>query len=160
MINENEYQIVQLFQFLRLNFFVQIAMPFALAVLFLTGVLKQNLLANDDVSQYYLHTGVVLITLFLVPAALKGFAYFKKKKHDHLSSQEVVKRLRTLHIVRLEMLIFPMILGVVTYFLTGQNVGGICAVISLIIAVAFCYPSLGMLTNELNEDEQQQGDTE
>lgn len=160
MINEKEYQILQLFQLLRLNFFVQMAMPFALAVLFLTGILKQNLLVGDDVSQYYLHTGMVLITLLLVPTALKGFAVLKKKFVDNLPPQEALKRLRTLHIVRLEMLIFPMILGAVAYFLTGKNVGGICAIISLVIAVAFCYPSLKMLTNELSDDEQQEAAAE
>lgn len=158
MINENEYQKIELFHFLRLNFFVQMAMPFALAVLFLTGILRKNLLSGDDVSQYYLHTGVVLITLFLVPAALKGFAFFLKKESAHLPQKTVLKRLRLLHIIRLEMLIFPMILGVVAYFLTGKNVGGICAIISLVIAVAFCYPSLKMLTNELSDDEEQAGE--
>jgi len=155
MINENEYQLLQLFHFLRLNFFVQIAMPFVLAVLFLTGVLKQNLLASDDVSQYYLHSIMVLVTLLLVPTALKGFAVLRKKYVVDLGPKEALKRLRILHIIRLEMLIFPMILGVVTYYLTGKNVGGICALIALVIAVAFCYPSLGMLTNELSEDESQ-----
>lgn len=155
MINEKEYQTLQLFQLLRLNFFIQMAMPFTLAVLFLTGILKKNLLVGDDVSQYYLHTGMVLITLLLVPAALKGFAVVKRKYVDNLPSNEALKRLRTLHIVRLEMLIFPMILGAVAYFLTGKNVGGICAVISFVVAVAFCYPSLKMLTNELSDDEQE-----
>lgn len=101
---------------------------------------------------YYTETIVILLTACSVPAALKLFAWIKKRKIDvGISIDVAMRQYVTWSSIRIVLLSIPVIVGVVCYYLMQSTSCFLCACIGL-TASLFCVPSEKQLKKDLMID--------
>ena len=125
------------------------ALPLVYAHLHETGVLSQGALAGDARMEYIFQTIGILMTIVLIPFALRIFNLNLVKRIQELPLQQALKSYRLWADVRLALLLVPALINLQFYYLTLNNTGLICAAMSL-IASLFCVPSESRIKNELD----------
>ena len=117
--------------------FSMIGITVVLVVLFETDVLPSGLMATEKQTEFLLTTLMELLTLASVYMALRLFKFDKVQ-------QELVTRkadgLRRWGLIRLAILLLPMPLNTVLYYLFMNTTFGYMAII-LAICLPFVYPS-------------------
>jgi hypothetical protein len=125
------------------------ALPLVYALLHEAGVLSQGVLAGDAQMEYIFQTIGILMTIVLIPFALRIFNLNLVKRIQELPLQQALKSYRIWADVRLALLVVPALINLQFYYLTLNNTGLFCAAMSL-IASLFCVPSESRIKNELD----------
>jgi hypothetical protein len=117
--------------------FSMIGITVVLVVLFETDVLPSGLMATEKQTEFLLTTLMELLTLASVYMALRLFKF--DKVHQELVTRKAVG-LRRWGLIRLAILLLPMPLNTVLYYLFMNTTFGYMAII-LAICLPFVYPS-------------------
>ena len=125
------------------------ALPLVYALLHETGVLSQGALAGDARMKYIFQTIGILMTIVLIPFALRIFNLNLVKRIQELPLRQALKSYRIWADVRLALLVVPALINLQFYYLTLNNTGLFCAAMSL-VASLFCVPSESRIKNELD----------
>lgn len=125
------------------------ALSLGLLVLYEAGVLEEGALAHDGRICYVLQTASVILTLCLIPVALKMFSQALDKRVRLLPRPEALYSYLRWSEVRLAMLTIVVLVGLSVYYSTLSSIGGLCALVGL-LATLFCLPGETKLRNELN----------
>jgi hypothetical protein len=117
--------------------FSMIGITVVLVVLFETDVLPSGLMATEKQTEFLLTTLMELLTLASVYMALRLFKF--DKVHQELVTRKA-DGLRRWGLIRLAILLLPMPLNTVLYYLFMNTTFGYMAII-LAICLPFVYPS-------------------
>ena len=123
--------------------------PAIYAILFEAGVLEEGIYAGDAQMEYIFQSVCILLTICLIPLALRLFNLNLVKRIKELPLQEALKSYRIWGDVRLSLLFAPVMLGLTFYYLTLNTTGLFCACMAL-IASLFCVPSENRIISELD----------
>ncbi len=114
-----------------------------------TGLFEEGTLAHDGRLCYVLQTATVLLTLCLIPVALKMFSLALDKRVKPLPRPEALRAYQRWSEVRLAMLAVVVLVGLSVYYSTLSSIGGLCALVGL-LATLFCLPGEARVKGELN----------
>ena len=123
--------------------------PLLLVVLYETGLYQEGLLAGNAQMEYILQSVSILLTIGLIPFALRMFNLNLVKRINELPLQQALKSYQTWSLLRLALLFVPTILALSFYYLTMNTTNLFCACMAL-IATLFCVPSENRIKNELD----------
>ena len=123
--------------------------PLLLVVLYETGLYQEGLLAGNAQMEYILQSVSILLTIGLIPFALRMFNMNLVKRIKDLPLQQALKSYQIWSILRLALLFVPAILALSFYYLTMNTTNLFCACMAL-IATLFCVPSESRIKNELD----------
>ena len=123
--------------------------PLLLVVLYETGLYQEGLLAGNAQMEYILQSGSILLTIGLIPFALRMFNLNLVKRIKELPLQQALKSYQTWSLLRLALLFVPAILALSFYYLTMNTTNLFCACMAM-IATLFCVPSESRIKNELD----------
>ena len=128
------------------------AAPILLAVLYETGTFQKGVYEGNAQMEYIFQSVSILLTISLIPFALRMFNLNLVKRIKELPLQQALKSYRIWSDVRLALLFVPAILGVSFYYVTMNTTNLFCACMAL-IATLFCIPSESRIKNELDLQE-------
>ena len=123
--------------------------PLLLVVLYETGLYQEGLLAGNAQMEYILQSVSILLTIGLIPFALRMFNLNLVKRIKELPLQQALKSYQTWSLLRLALLFVPAILALSFYYLTMNTTNLFCACMAL-VATLFCVPSESCIKNELD----------
>ena len=123
--------------------------PLLLVVLYETGLYQEGLLAGNAQMEYILQSVSILLTIGLIPFALRMFNLNLVKRIKELPLQQALKSYQTWSLLRLSLLFVPAIMALSFYYLTMNTTNLFCACMAL-IATLFCVPSENRIKNELD----------
>lgn len=123
--------------------------PLLLVVLYETGLYQEGLLAGNAQMEYILQSVSILLTIGLIPFALRMFNLNLVKRIKELPLQQALKSYQIWSILRLALLFVPAIMALSFYYLTMNTTNLFCACMAL-IATLFCVPSESRIKNELD----------
>ena len=126
--------------------------PLLIVVLYETGLYQKGILAGDAQMEYIFQSVSILLTIGLIPFALRMFNLNLVKRIKELPLEQALKSYQKWSDVRLCLLFVPAILGVSFYYLTMNTTNLFCACMAL-IATLFCIPSESRIKNELDLSE-------
>ena len=129
------------------------AAPILLAVLYETGTFQKGAYEGNAQMEYIFQSVSILLTIGLIPFALRMFNLNLVKRIKELPLQQALKSYRMWSDVRLGLLFVPAILGVSFYYITMNTTNLFCACMAL-IATLFCVPSENRIKNELDLPEE------
>lgn len=116
-----------------------------MAVIFELNIVESGILAGDKNVEFMALTILELITIVLIPCALRLFKFGKVRdalKEEHETA------LRRFSILRIALLEMPLLLNVFLYYMFMQPSFGYMAIIVL-FCLAFVYPSKDRCNREL-----------
>lgn len=134
---------------LRIQYVLFWVLPILLMLAYELNWIPVGIYADDQGMQYIWQTLSIFITVLIVPLSLKYFNVILRKRIDNLSFPVALKQYVMWSSIRLGLLELTVILGVVSYYLTLENVGSLCALIGL-TASLFCMPGEKKMREELN----------
>lgn len=123
--------------------------PLLIVVLYETGLYQEGLLAGNAQMEYILQSVSILLTIGLIPFALRMFNMNLVKRIKELPLQKALKSYQTWSLLRLALLFVPAIMALSFYYLTMNTTNLFCACMAL-IATLFCVPSESRIKNELD----------
>ena len=123
--------------------------PLLIVVLYETGLYQEGLLAGNAQMEYILQSVSILLTIGLIPFALRMFNMNLVKRIKDLPLQQALKSYQAWSLLRLALLFVPAILALSFYYLTMNTTNLFCACMAL-IATMFCVPSENRIKNELD----------
>ena len=123
--------------------------PLLLVVLYETGLYQEGLLAGNAQMEYILQSVSILLTIGLIPFALRMFNLNLVKRIKELPLQQALKSYQIWCNVRLSLLFVPAIMAMSFYYLTMNTTNLFCACMAL-VATLFCVPSENRIKNELD----------
>ena len=123
--------------------------PLLLVVLYETGLYQEGMIAGNAQMEYILQSVSILLTIGLIPFALRMFNLNLVKRIKELPLQQALKSYQIWSILRLALLFVPAILALSFYYLTMNTTNLFCACMAL-IATLFCVPSENRIKNELD----------
>jgi len=123
--------------------------PLLLVALYETGLYQEGLLAGNAQMEYILQSVSILLTIGLIPFALRMFNLNLVKRIKELPLQQALKSYQTWSLLRLALLFVPAIMALSFYYLTMNTTNLFCACMAL-IATLFCVPSENRIKNELD----------
>ena len=123
--------------------------PLLLVVLYETGLYQEGLLAGNAQMEYILQSVSILLTIGLIPFALRMFNLNLVKRIKELPLQQALKSYQAWSLLRLALLFVPAIMALSFYYLTMNTTNLFCACMAL-IATLFCVPSESRIKNELD----------
>ena len=123
--------------------------PLLLVVLYETGLYQEGLLAGNAQMEYILQSVSILLTIGLIPFALRMFNLNLVKRIKELPLQQALKSYQAWSLLRLALLFVPAILSLSFYYLTMNTTNLFCACMAL-VATLFCVPSENRIKNELD----------
>ena len=126
--------------------------PIIIATLYETGVFQKGTFQGNAQMEYIFQSVSILLTIGLIPFALRMFNLNLVKRIKELPLQQALKSYRIWSDVRLALLFVPAILGVSFYYVTMNTTNLFCACMAL-IATLFCIPSESRIKNELDLQE-------
>ena len=123
--------------------------PLLLVVLYETGLYQEGMIAGNAQMEYILQSVSILLTIGLIPFALRMFNLNLVKRIKDLPLQQALKSYQTWSLMRLALLFVPAIMALSFYYLTMNTTNLFCACMAL-IATLFCVPSESRIKNELD----------
>ena len=103
--------------------------------------------------EYIFQSVSILLTIGLIPFALRMFNLNLVKRIKALPLEQALKSYQKWSDVRICLLFVPAILGVSFYYLTMNTTNLFCACMAL-VATLFCIPSESRIKNELDLPEE------
>lgn len=137
----------------KLAFILTWVLPLLCVVLGEAEVIENGQYQGNAQMEYILQSIGILLTIGLIPFALRIFSLNLVKRIQELPLTEALKSYQRWGEVRLFLIAVPALLNVQFYYLTLNTTGLFCAVMAL-IASLFCVPSENRLKNELNLPEE------
>ena len=136
-------------------FIVVWAAPILLAALYECGAetFQKGIYEGNAQMEYIFQSVSILLTIGLIPFALRMFNLNLVKRIKELPLEQALKSYQKWSDVRLCLLFVPAILGVSFYYLTMNTTNLFCACMAL-IATLFCVPSENRIKNELDLPEE------
>ena len=132
------------------SFFIGVwTSPVLLVFLYENGIFQKGIHQGNAQMEYILQCINILLTVCLIPFALRLFNLNQVKRIKELPLQRALKSYQIWSDVRLCLLFVPAILGVSFYYLTLNTTNLFCACMAL-IATLFCIPSESRIKNELD----------
>ena len=129
------------------------AAPILLAVLYETGLYPKGIQVGNAQMEYIFQSVSILLTIGLIPFALRMFNLNLVKRIKELPLEQAWKSYQIWSNVRLSLLFVPAILAMSFYYLTMNTTNLFCACMAL-IATLFCVPSENRIKNELDLPEE------
>ena len=123
--------------------------PLLLVVLYETGLYQEGMIAGNAQMDYILQSVSILLTIGLIPFALRMFNLNLVKRIKELPLQQALKSYQIWSLLRLALLFVPAIMALSFYYLTMNTTNLFCACMAL-IATLFCVPSESRIKNELD----------
>ena len=123
--------------------------PLLIVVLYETGLYQKGILAGNAQMEYILQSVSILLTIGLIPFALRMFNLNLVKRIKELPLEQALKSYQIWSNVRLALLFVPAIMAMSFYYLTMNTTNLFCACMAL-IATLFCVPSENRIKNELD----------
>lgn len=120
-----------------------------LIILFQSGIILEGAYADDFKMQYILQTIGILTTITIVPFSLKIFSVKLNKVIKEADLEKALRLYMYWGYVRLMMLALVTYLNIIIYYMTLNNIGGLCALIGITASV-FCLPGEKKLREEMN----------
>jgi len=114
--------------------------------------LPTGLYAIDPRMQYILETVGILVTIAFVPFSLKLYSRVYTRYIQNAPLLKALKLYELWSSIRLLLLVVAVLLNIVVYYLTLDNIGGLCALIG-ITASLFCLPGENKMRKEMNIEE-------
>lgn len=142
-------QIKKMSTFLQIEYGTLWILFFLLSIGFEVGWLPEGIYADNIKMQYVLGTIGILATLLFVPLSLKVFNIILVKKIKKISLMQAIKAYKFYGSLRLFILAVVIIMNLLIYYSTLQNLGGLCALIG-ITASLFCIPSQEKIKEDLD----------
>ena len=119
----------------------------AIAAAFESGWCEEGALLGRPRAEFALETASILLTLGLIPTALRLFGRRVNALRD-LPLRTALKACHHRNLARLALLAIPIWGNLMLYYATMNSIGGLCALVSSIAAL-FCVPGTRRLMNEL-----------
>ena len=123
--------------------------PLLLVVLYETGLYQEGMIAGNAQMEYILQSVSILLTIGLIPFALRMFNLNLVKRIKERPLQQALKSYQTWSLLRLALLFVPAIMALSFYYLTMNTTNLFCACMAL-VATLFCVPSESRIKNELD----------
>ena len=127
--------------------------PLLLVVLYETGLYQKGIQAGNAQMEYIFQSISILLTIGLIPFALRMFNLNLVKRIKELPLEQALKSYQIWCNVRLSLLFVPAIMAMSFYYLTMNTTNLFCACMAL-IATLFCVPSENRIKNELDLSEE------
>ncbi len=127
--------------------------PLLLVVLYETGLYQKGIQAGNAQMEYIFQSVSILLTIGLIPFALRMFNLNLVKRIKELPLEQALRSYQIWSSVRLSLLFVPAILSLSFYYLTMNTTNLFCACMAL-IATLFCVPSENRIKNELDLSEE------
>jgi len=131
------------------QYLIYIAVAILLVVLYQSEVILEGTYAADFSMQYLLETIGILFTIALLPLSLKLFSIKLNKEIKEAGFEEALKLYKQWGTIRLMILAFLTYLNIIIYYMTLNNIGGLCALMALTASI-FCLPGEKKIREELN----------
>ena len=112
------------------------------------GALAMNLTADD---MYYIEVSTIMLTIAIIPFALKGFSR-AMKKGSALENNAFLKLYGRWSLIRIFMLFIALVINIFVYYGLEYNGAMYCAIISF-GALIYSYPTGKVLDEFLNGSE-------
>ena len=112
------------------------------------GALAMNLTADD---MYYIEVSTIMLTIAIIPFALKGFSR-AMKKGSSLENSAFLKLYGKWSLIRIFMLFVALVINIFTYYGLEYNGAMYCAIISF-GALIYSYPTGKVLDEYQNSNE-------
>ena len=112
------------------------------------GALAMNLTADD---MYYIKVSTIMLTIAIIPFALKGFSRAMKKGNS-LENSAFLKLYGKWSLIRIFMLFVALVINIFAYYGLEYNGAMYCAIISF-GALIYSYPTGKVLDEYQNSNE-------
>lgn len=142
-------KIKQVQRILMTNFLFVLLVGFLLVLLYETEILEPTNLAGDVTLVYVITVAMELLTIAVIPVALKLFSFKAIRRQLVTRKGDALLPLGT---ARLNMLSLPMLINTFMYYQTMAPAFGYMAII-LFLCLFFVYPSDGRCEDETTEAE-------
>ena len=146
-------QIKKLLLTLKCMYVVFWTIPVWFVALYETGVLTKGIHAGNAQMEYILQSVGILLTIGLIPFALRIFNLNLVKRIKEYPLERALASYKLWSDVRLFLLAVPAILNFSFYYLTLNTTGLFCGAMA-ILASLFCVPSESRIKNELDLPEE------
>lgn len=132
---------------LRIEYFLIWIITILLVSAFEYDFINVGISATDENVKYILQVIGILLSLSLIPFALKLFTITKVK--NKIMSGNEINGLAYLHFseLRLLFLAIPIVFNLISYYLTLESSNALCVLITL-LSLLFCWPSKKRVVNE------------
>ena len=136
---------------LQINFTTAVFAAIIAVAAFETGYITKGVmgLAFSDNDLYYFEMGTILLTMALVPIALKSFSRTMKRANS-ANSQEALKLYYKSSLLRIFLLFIPLVANIFIYYGTEYDGALYCGIVSL-AALIYSYPS-GRVLDEIGNN--------
>lgn len=124
-----------------------------LALLYETDVFAKGMLAEDTPWTYAMQVMGILLTVELIPLALRLFGMGMMDRVRELPLEEALLSYRRWNQVRLGVLLVVVMVNLTCYYLTMHSAGALCAVMALLASVS-CAPSRSRIWTDLDLKEE------
>lgn len=119
-----------------------------IALVFECGILDEGALVGNPRVEFLFETVEIQFTLAIIPLSLKYFGRTLPKWRV-LPLKAALQAYHKTAVVRLFLLAFAVWGNLLLYYITLNNIGGLCALIAG-IAILFCVPGKKRIMNELD----------
>ncbi len=140
--------IKQVQRILMTNFFFMVIVALLLVALYETEILEPTDMASDATLMFGILTMMELITIIVIPLALKMFSLKAVHRKLVLRKGDALLPWGT---ARINMLCLPMLINTFMYYQTMSPAFGYMAII-LMLCLFFVYPSIGRCEEETSEE--------
>ncbi len=131
------------------QYLIYLAVAILLVVLYQSEVILEGAYAADFGMQYILETIGIITTIALLPLSLKLFSIKLNKEIKEAGFENALKLYKQWSTIRLMILAFLTYLNIIIYYMTLNNIGGLCALMALTASI-FCLPGEKKIREELN----------
>lgn len=129
---------------LSINFWLMVAIVLLIVVVYEIGLVAPSALGDDVQLVFVLQVAMEMITIVVIPVALKLFALKWVRRKLVEGKGDALMRWGT---ARLNMLCLPMLINTFMYYQTMSPAFGYMAII-LFLCLFFVYPSMGRCVEE------------
>ncbi|MGL5272492.1 MAG: hypothetical protein ACRC8J_03280 [Phocaeicola sp.] len=138
-----------LIRILKIEYILLWTLALLLVILYENDILLAGSYVGDAQSTYLLQSAGVLLAVGLIPITLRMFSFSLVARIKHLNLTDALKSYRRWSEIRIGLLLVPTLVNLSSYYLTMDNMGLLCASMTL-IASLFCIPSRKRMENELD----------
>ena len=140
----------------RILFWVQTACMACMATLFESGMLAKGSITPAPTARYIIDVAGVMLTITLIPLALKGFSTLIKREIER-KNPHFIEFFHAKSTARLSILFAAIMMNIVLYYGTGNESALYCGILA-VGAFIYSYPTMATLNNclkHIKEDKEQ-----
>lgn len=142
-------EVKKMIRHLRIQYLLLWFLAILLCCAYEVGFWEEGVLVGDSFSEYVLQVLGILLTLLLIPFALKMFRLAIVKRVSNLPFEQAIRSHRRWSEIRLAVFAVVVLVNLSIYYWTLNTIGLLCASIGA-LASFFCWPSFEQIKNELD----------